>query len=198
MSLVAAKLINNTKAITNDMPKIIVGLGNPGTKYAKTRHNAGWLVLDQLAIDLAQENNQKIIWRTKKDWSAEIAEIGNIILVKPQTMMNDSGRAVRAILDYYNLMSDDLSDILLVIHDELDLPFGTVRWSINSRSAGHNGVQSIIDHLGTQNFARYRIGIKPTEPPTDTIDYVLKKFSNGELKELSEISLTQIRKLMNI
>lgn len=179
------------------MKKIIVGLGNPGIKYAKTRHNAGWLVLDHLVIELAQKSGQKINWRTKKDWSAEIAEVGDLLLVKPQTMMNDSGRTVRVILDYYNLLTKDLDNVLLIIHDELDLPAGTTRWSINSRSAGHNGVQSIIDYLGTQNFIRYRIGIQPIKPPTDTIAYVLKNFSASELKNLQNIDLTEIKKFIN-
>lgn len=197
MSLVAAKSIPSIKAITNDMKKIIVGLGNPGIKYAKTRHNAGWLILDHLINELQKETNQTITWRIKRDWLAEIAEIDNILLVKPQTMMNNSGQAVRAILDYYDLIVADLSNRLLVIHDELDLPSGTVRWSNNSRSAGHNGVQSIIDHLGTQNFIRYRIGIQPIEPPTDTIAYVLKNFSASELKNLQNIDLTEIKKFIN-
>lgn len=179
------------------MKKIIVGLGNPGIKYAKTRHNAGWLILDHLINELQKETNQTITWRSKRDWLAEIAEIDNILLVKPQTMMNNSGQAVRAILDYYDLIVADLSNRLLVIHDELDLPSGTVRWSNNSRSAGHNGVQSIIDHLGTQNFIRYRVSIQPIEPPTDTIAYVLKNFSASELKNLQNIDLTEIKKFIN-
>ena len=197
MSPVAAKSILSIKATTNDMKKIIVGLGNPGIKYAKTRHNAGWLILDHLINELQKETNQTITWRIKRDWLAEIAEIDNILLVKPQTMMNNSGQAVRAILDYYDLIVADLSNRLLVIHDELDLPSGTVRWSSNSRSAGHNGVESIIDHLGTQNFIRYRIGIQPIEPPTDTIAYVLKNFSASELKNLQNIDLTEIKKFIN-
>lgn len=177
--------------------KVIVGLGNPGTKYAKTRHNGGWLILDRLVDELAAVSNQKISWRIKKDWSAEIAELGDVLLVKPQTMMNDSGRSVRAILDYYNLLTEDLSNILLVIHDELDLPAGTIRWSTDSRSAGHRGVQSIIDHLDTQKFARYRIGIQPVEKLADTIDYVLKNFSASELKTLEKADLTEIRHFIN-
>jgi len=179
------------------MRKIIVGLGNPGAKYAKTRHNAGWLLIDRLVIELAQENDQKISWRTKKDWSAEIAEVGDILLVKPQTMMNDSGRSVRAILDYYNLLTEDLNDVLLIIHDELDLPMGSTRWSTDSRSAGHNGVQSIIDHLGTQKFNRLRIGIRPVKKTTDTIEYVLKNFSAAERKNLQKTDLTEVKRFIN-
>ncbi|HPX64309.1 MAG TPA: aminoacyl-tRNA hydrolase [bacterium] len=179
------------------MEKIIVGLGNPGTKYAKTRHNAGWLLMDRLVAELEAETGQKINWRTKKDWSAEVAEIGDSLLVKPQTMMNNSGKAIRAILDYYNLLAEDLTNILLVIHDELDLPTGTTRWSTNSRAAGHNGVQSIIDYLGTQKFNRYRFGIQPAEKPTETIDYVLTKFSAAELKKLQQVDLIEIKQFIN-
>jgi PTH1 family peptidyl-tRNA hydrolase len=180
------------------MTKIIIGLGNPGAKYAKTRHNAGWLVLDCLALELTKGSSQKISWHAKKDWSAEIVEIDDILLVKPQTMMNESGRSVRAIIDYYHLLAKDLNDVLLVIHDELDLPSGTARWSVNSRSAGHNGVQSIIDHLGTQCFPRLRIGIKPLEPIADTVDYILKNFSASELKTLKNTDLTEVKKFINI
>ena len=179
------------------MKKIIVGLGNPGIKYAKTRHNAGWLILDRLALELAKETGQKISWHIKKEWSAEIAEIDDILLVKPQTMMNESGRSVRAIIDYYHLLSEDLNAVLLIIHDELDLPLNTARWSSDSSSAGHHGVQSIIDHLGTQCFPRLRIGIKPLEPLADTVDYVLKNFSASELKNLKKISLTEIKRFVN-
>ncbi len=179
------------------MKKVIVGLGNPGTKYARTRHNAGWLLLDRLAAELTTDSGQKISWRTRKDWSAEIAEFGDTLLVKPQTMMNNSGRTVRAILDYYNLLAEDLTNILLVVHDELDLPAGTTRWSADSRAAGHNGVQSIIDHLGTQKFSRYRFGIQPVEKPVDTINYVLKNFSDAEMKKLNEIYLTEVNEFIN-
>ena len=179
------------------MKKIIVGLGNPGAKYAKTRHNAGWLLIDRLAAELASETGQKISWQTKKNWSAEVASIGDTLLVKPQTMMNDSGRAVSAIINYYNLLANDLSDILLVIHDELDLPMGAARWSTDSRSAGHNGVQSIIDYLGTQKFNRYRLGIQPTTKPTNTVDYVLKNFSAAERKNLQKTDLTEVKRFIN-
>lgn len=176
------------------MLKIIVGLGNPGAKYAKTRHNAGWLVLDSLAKELARQTGEKINWQTKKDWSAEIIKIGNYLLVKPQTMMNNSGLAVRKILDYHQLLQADLSETLLVIHDELDLPIGTTRWSVDSRAAGHRGIESIIQHLGTQNFTRFRLGIKPDFPLTDAADFVLKNLSASEIKNLSALSQQVLEK----
>lgn len=176
------------------MLKIIVGLGNPGAKYAKTRHNAGWLVLDSLAKELAKKTGEKINWQIKKDWSAEIIKIGNYLLVKPQTMMNNSGLAVRKILDYHQLLQADLSETLLVIHDELDLPIGTTRWSVDSRAAGHRGIESIIQHLGTQNFTRFRLGIKPDFPLTDAADFVLKNLSASEIKNLSALSQQVLEK----
>lgn len=176
------------------MLKIIVGLGNPGAKYAKTRHNAGWLVLDSLAKELARQTGEKINWQTKKDWSAEILSLDNYLLVKPLTMMNGSGLTVRKILDYYQLLQADLSETLLVIHDELDLPSGTTRWSVDSRAAGHRGIESIIQHLGTQNFTRFRLGIKPDFPLTDAADFVLKNLSTSEIKNLSTLSQQVLEK----
>ncbi|HNW55538.1 MAG TPA: aminoacyl-tRNA hydrolase [bacterium] len=170
------------------MKKIIVGLGNPGAKYAKTRHNVGWLVLDSLAQELAKKTGEKVSWQDKKDWSAQVAEIDNYLLAKPQTMMNNSGLAVRKILDYYQLLQEDLSNTLLVIQDELDLPSGTSRWSVDSRAAGHRGIESIIQHLGTKNFQRLRIGIKPEYQIDDAADFVLKNLSAAEIEKVNSQS----------
>ncbi len=170
------------------MTKVIVGLGNLGPKYAKTRHNAGWLVLDNLAQILAKQTGEKISWQDKKDWSAQVAEIGEYLLVKPLTLMNNSGLAVRKILDYYHLLQEDLSTTLLVIQDELDLPSGTNRWSVNSRAAGHRGIESIIQHLGTKNFQRLRIGIKPAYQIDDAADFVLKNLSAAEIEKINSQS----------
>jgi len=173
------------------MEKIIVGLGNPGRKYLYTRHNAGWLILDRLIQELLQGQAK---WHSKSRLLSQTITLGNNLLVKPQTMMNNSGQAVKAIVNYYGLTPDDLKDRLLIIHDELDLPLGQTRWSQDSRSAGHKGVQSIIDCLETQNFNRWRIGIKPPQSldPDKTIDYVLSNFSNSELKKLQTLSLEPI------
>ena len=179
------------KILSNNMEKIIVGLGNPGRKYLYTRHNAGWLILDRLIQELLQGQAK---WHSKSRLLSQTITLGNNLLVKPQTMMNNSGQAVKALVNYYGLTPDDLKDRLLIIHDELDLPLGQTRWSQDSRSAGHKGVQSIIDCLGTQNFNRWRIGIKPSQSldPDKTIDYVLSNFSNSELKKLQTLSLEPI------
>lgn len=158
--------------------KLIVGLGNPGTKYEKTRHNVGFRVLDALAASLGFQ------FESKKKFLSEIAKNSEIILAKPQTFMNDSGQTVQKLLAIYKLQLTDL----LVIHDEVDLPLGTIRLSRDASSAGHKGVASVIDVLGTKNFARLRIGVESRSsqdiPPTD--DYVLQNFPPDEEKILKE------------
>jgi len=137
---------------------LIVGLGNPGKKYKQTRHNVGFMVIDAL----------------KKKISGK-----NIVLLKPQTFMNNSGKTVKKIIR--NLKFEIRN--LVVIHDDIDLPLGTIRVSKNVGSAGHKGVQSIIDELGTQNFTRIRIGIQPKpKKPKDVEKFVLQKFTKGEEK----------------
>lgn len=164
--------------------KIIVGLGNPENKYEYTRHNAGFLAIDALASDLGAG------WTANKKFKALIAEQAGFLLVKPQTYMNLSGESVQAILSFYKIDPHDprLPDMLTVIHDEMDIDLGQVRVSVDSRSAGHNGVQSIIDKLGTKNFTRIRIGIKIERPegmPTDK--FVLQKFGKNELEAIYKV-----------
>lgn len=172
--------------------KIIVGLGNPDKKYQTTRHNLGWLALDQLAQRLG------LTWQTDKKFKSEIIKTTDLFLVKPLTYMNNSGEAVLAIADYYDLLErdeegkiktdTDLSEQLVVIHDELDIALGKYKISINSSSAGHRGVQSIIDQLKTKNFLRVRLGIKTDDLeqiPSDK--FVLQKMSKEELALLGKI-----------
>jgi len=159
--------------------KIIVGLGNPGRKYDRTRHNAGFQAVDKLAkqlhIDITQDKHHALLAKARID-STEA------VLVKPQTFMNDSGRAVGAILrDTYTAVSD-----LIVIHDELDLPLGTVRVKIGGGHGGHNGLRSIIEQLGSSDFVRVRIGISRPEPGVDPADYVLRPFLAEECNTASE------------
>ncbi len=174
-----------------DAPLIIAGLGNPGEKYNKTRHNAGFIFLNKLAkqLDLTWTENTKL-----KSW---IIKDQNLILIKPTTYMNNSGVAVQAVMSYYKILpkklcfktkDSDLSDKLLVIHDDLDIEFNNYKFSTNSRSAGNNGVQSIINHLKTKNFQRLRLGIK-----TDLLkhipvkDFVLKRFSSEEQSNIDRL-----------
>lgn len=163
------------------MTILIVGLGNPGQKYADTRHNAGFLALDHLRVTFGASEFQPD-QKFSADVTSTLVDGIKVMLAKPTTFMNESGRAVRAMLDYYKLDPSSL----VVIHDDLDLAPGTLRTTNSSRAAGHNGVQSIIDTLGTQDFFRVRIGIgRPAEVEGACIpshDYVLGNFSDSEKK----------------
>lgn len=158
--------------------KLVIGLGNPGEKYSNTRHNAGFLALDYILRDFPESCSSK--------FEAEIHEaaIGSekVLFIYPQTYMNDSGSAVRQVMDFYKL---DPSDII-VLHDEVDLPLGVIKIAENSGPAGHNGVKSIIEKLGTQEFKRIRIGVEVRENrkqiPTEV--FVLSPFSKGELEKI--------------
>ena len=165
----------------------IVGLGNPGEKYRNTFHNIGFAILDAF---LALHNSEQKFSFSKKH-NAEIAEISlaetKVILVKPQTFMNKSGFAARSVLDFYKL---DPFDNLLVVHDDLDLPFGKIRFSQDSGPAGHNGVSSVVEQLGSQNFVRLRFGIareEGSEYSESAETFVLKNFSTQQQKQLPEL-----------
>ncbi|MDO8425732.1 MAG: aminoacyl-tRNA hydrolase [bacterium] len=157
---------------------LIVGLGNPGTKYDGTRHNVGFVVVDAIAGDDA--------WRKKRLLHAEICErdIHNVrvMLVKPTTYMNESGRTVAALLR--NLKRSPADVRLIVVSDDLDLPVGTVRVRDTGSSGGHKGIASIIAHLKTQDFTRIRIGIGPNETPDGhripAEQFVLQRFNTEE------------------
>ncbi len=160
--------------------KIVVGLGNPGKKYEHTRHNVGFMAVDKCAkglrVDISQEKFSALIGRVRID-SREV------ILAKPQTYMNDSGRAVGAII---RSAYADVAD-LVVVHDELDLPFGAVRVKINGGHGGHNGLRSIIEHVGSSDFVRVRIGVGRPGPGVDAADYVLSPFLVEERQVLPDI-----------
>jgi PTH1 family peptidyl-tRNA hydrolase len=163
---------------------LIVGLGNPGTKYENTRHNFGFKVLDFLA------DNQK--WENKYD--SQFLKLDDVILAKPQTFMNKSGEAVAQIIKFYPAAE------LIVIHDELDFELGAIRIQKNVSSAGHNGVQSIIDSIGTQDFIRFRLGTNnpDTRGSIPGEDYVLKDFTKDEepiVKEVLEKTIQAIETL---
>lgn len=161
------------------MTTLVIGLGNPGSKYHETRHNIGFAALDCLRDDLGAPE-----FRPETKLSAELSSVvvngHKVILAKPLVYMNESGRTVRALLDYYRL---DLES-LIIIHDDLDIAPGTLRTTNSSRAAGHNGVQNIIDSVGTQDFFRIRLGIGRPTKVTGTCmpshDYVLGRFSEEE------------------
>lgn len=152
---------------------LIVGLGNKGKEYVGTRHNLGFAAIDELA----QKQNFDA-WIEKKDLKCQLATgtVGEsrVLLIKPTTFMNLSGEAVQAVMHFYKIPLQQI----LVVHDELDIPFGQIRTRIGGSAAGHNGVKSIIQHAGDE-FARVRIGIQ-AETPMDSSDFVLAKFSKEE------------------
>lgn len=156
----------------------IVGLGNPGTKYRNTRHNFGFLAV----LALAQKYGATP-WKQKKDCLTSDGRIDSqtIKFVLPQTFMNNSGPAL------FNSFDKKIINELLVIHDELDLPFGEMKLQADRSAAGHNGVQSIIDAFGSKNFWRLRLGIGHTPKPADTEKFVLEKFTKDEQAQLPKI-----------
>lgn len=165
--------------------KLIVGLGNPGPQYDRTRHNLGFA-----AVEYAREKLGFPTFREETRWKALVSDglIGNdkVVLVQPLTFMNRSGESVRALLDFYKLALSDL----LVIHDELDLPFASLRLSQNASAAGHNGVSDIIEKLGTQDFTRLRLGVAPQggrETRGDGAEFVLSRFTPEEESAVPDI-----------
>lgn len=166
--------------------KLIIGLGNPGPQYDNTRHNIGFRVLNEMCDN----------WTLMPKTSALICKQGDVIYAKPQTFMNLSGAAVTALVHYYKL---ELQAIL-VVYDCKDISFGKVKLKPTGSSAGHNGMNSIIGTLGTDEFPRLRIGIAPineTVEKYETADYVLGKFSEDEEKHLPEIIKNAIAEINN-
>lgn len=165
---------------------LIVGLGNPGEKYAKTRHNIGFMVVDELARKLLPLG--KTEWRLNSKFNSEVISYkSKVILAKPQTMMNASGFAVSKLKRFYK------AD-LWVIHDDLDLPLGKIKIVVGHGSAGHHGIDSISESLGTTEFVRFRVGIG--HPPKgdshnidrdEVIEYVLKDFVGKEAVEAKKV-----------
>jgi PTH1 family peptidyl-tRNA hydrolase len=164
-------------------PYLIVGLGNPDREYRGSRHNVGFMVLDQLAAHLETSFS-----RVKMNALMTAVRYGNerLILIKPQTYMNLSGQAVSSFMRFYKLPREHL----LVVYDDVDLPFETLRMKPNGGDAGQKGVRSIIQQLGTQEFPRLRVGIGRPPGRTSVSSYVLQNFS-GPDKELLPLVLDQ-------
>jgi len=161
--------------------KLIVGLGNPGIEYQFTPHNLGFLAIDRIANNLGVEvRNRQCRALTAR---AEIAG-QPVILAKPETFMNLSGLSVRELVAEYQI---DVKSDLIVIYDELDLPLGTIRIRQRGSSAGHNGMESILGALGTDEFLRIRLGIAPDRKIADTVKFVLTPFRKSQLKVVDEI-----------
>lgn len=169
--------------------KLIVGLGNPGEKYEKTRHNLGFMVVEQFLKDF--EPQKDTAWNDSKKFKSDIAEIDwqpkhgkmeKVILVKPKTFMNNSGMAVSLIAGFYKVSPEDI----FIIHDELDLPLGNLKIRLGGSSAGHNGIESVIGSLGADKFWRLRLGIKFGEN-INAEDFVLRNFSPKEKGKVKKV-----------
>ena len=167
--------------------KLIVGLGNPGREYLNTRHNVGFMALDRLAKVYNFSFHDVGIYRR----ASSIINGEKVYFIKPLTYMNNSGEAVKAVADYFKI---DVSDIL-IIHDDLDLPVGTYKIKQKGSSGGHNGLKSIEEKLGTQEYKRIKIGISKNKN-IETVDYVLGKFTPIEREALNK-ALDDVIKIVN-
>lgn len=163
--------------------KLIVGLGNPGARYRFTRHNFGFFVLDQLA-----EDQDIMMSQTGFDalWGKGVIAGQSVLLAKPQTFMNLSGKSVRKLADFFKIVVEDV----LVVHDDLDLPFGVIRLKAGGGQGGHKGLISICDSLGGPEFQRVRLGIGKPAQRTAVERYVLEPFTESELRILPRIIVT--------
>lgn len=166
--------------------RLLVGLGNPGTKYQGTRHNVGFMVLERLA----QQKN--ISFRQSKKLKGQTAELvaGNTMqrMLKPNTFMNESGSSIKAAMEWFNIQNNQI----LVIVDDIDLPLGRLRIRSKGSSGGHNGLKNIIQHLGSDEFCRLRVGIGapsalPEERKDQTISHVLGKFTPAEVPHIEKV-----------
>lgn len=162
---------------------LVIGLGNPGRQYENTRHNIGFMVLDRLAAATGAA------FESAPRWQSQIARIPgeSTLLLKPQTFMNLSGRAIRQILDFHKWPFSSI----LVIYDDAALPFGSLRFREKGSAGGHNGIKSIIQHLGTDVFPRLKIGIGSSQPGNMT-GHVLGKFSPEEQAHLENTLATAL------
>jgi PTH1 family peptidyl-tRNA hydrolase len=169
-----------------DVLRLVVGLGNPGTKYEGTRHNIGFMALERMA------SREGFSFRQQSKLHGLAAEHGigesRLRLLMPQTYMNDSGRSIRAALDWFGFTSEQL----LVLVDDMDIPLGRLRLRAQGSAGGHNGLRSTIQHLGTQAFPRLRIGIgapadNPAERRARTVSHVLGPFSRAEQSEVDAV-----------
>lgn len=162
------------------IPRLIVGLGNPGETYRDTRHNIGFMVLDEVAHRLQASYQQE------KRWTALVARAGSTWLQKPQTYMNDSGRAVAGLARYQKIEPAST----LVVYDDVDLPLGSLRFRLAGSAAGHNGIKSLIASLGSDAFPRLKVGIASTfgrPEGSRMVGHVLGRFSEAERADLNYI-----------
>jgi PTH1 family peptidyl-tRNA hydrolase len=166
-------------SMTENIPYLIVGLGNPGREYTQTRHNIGFMLIDRLTVRL---NARGMKVQSKAIVITTQYEDQKLILAKPQTFMNLSGQSVQGLVRFYKLPLDHV----LIAHDDIDLPFCTIRMRPGGGAGGQKGVKSTIDQLGTPEFARLRLGIDRPPGRMDAAAYVLQEFSQKELLTVSE------------
>lgn len=168
--------------------KLIVGLGNPGEKYKKTRHNLGFMVLDVFVAKLQRD------FRESQKFKGLFVQTKEFILLKPTNFMNNSGLAVARVASYYKIEKSDI----LIVHDDIDLPTLSLKVKLGGGSAGHRGIESIIDQLGSEDFTRLRMGVGRPEEGIQAEDYVLEKInlSEADLEKFLEKGVEEIEKIL--
>ena len=168
--------------------KLIIGLGNPGVKYERTRHNIGFMVVEKFLKDF--EPVKDTVWADEKKFKSDIAEINwqprhgkeeKVILVKPKTYMNNSGLAIQLLTTYYKLLTTDI----WIVHDDIDLPLGAMKIRFGGGTAGHRGIESVMERLGTDKFWRFRLGIGAQNGKW--------KMENGKLRSVDDYVLGEFR-----
>lgn len=155
--------------------RLVVGLGNPGPEYENTRHNVGFMAMERIALGAAD-------WKRERAWQAQIAKVDGLILCKPETFMNLSGRAVAAVAGFYQIPTDSI----LVVLDEMALPLGRLRLRSGGSAGGHNGMKSVMETMAVQEIARLRMGIGGAAPG-EAVGHVLGKFRKDERPALEEM-----------
>ena len=174
--------------------KIFIGLGNPDDKFSGTRHNTGFIVLDFLCLYLTKRNKHPVLFKKIVKFNAKIIRIKDIILVKPLTFMNNSGRAVASLARFYKLKPDQV----WVIHDEVDLPLGKIRIRLGGGTAGHRGLESIIRQWGEDQFVRFRLGIgAATGVAHATQEYVLAGFTSQQRSMVKKMTKKAIKAIQS-
>jgi PTH1 family peptidyl-tRNA hydrolase len=183
--------------------KLIVGLGNPGEKYEKTRHNLGFMIVEKFLKDFQNEKNT--LWENSSKFKADLSRIEwqpkhgsleKVVLVRPKTFMNNSGLAVKIIADFYKISADNI----WIVNDDIDLPLGAMKIRFGGASAGHHGVESIMEHLSTDKFWRFRMGVGEKRELNDSRiknvdDFVLGTFGGAEKGRLKDVIKRGVKSL---
>lgn len=168
--------------------KLVMGLGNPGRRYARSRHNLGFLLIDRVAdysgVSVTRKTCESLVGQRQREWTPVTAEwLEPLVLAKPQTYMNHSGVAAAALARRFGARGADL----VVAYDDLDLPFGRLRIRCGGSAGGHRGLASVLHHLADRDFVRLRVGIGRPPAGVDAVDYVLSRFSSEELESLDGV-----------